>query len=54
MATDNQTLKDEFNKLMSESMTVGERFTNEGQAKLDRISELRDLLNLWNGEMRAE
>ena len=48
-----QQLKDEFNALMAEPMTVGQRYSNEGQAKLDRISELRDLLNLWNGEMVA-
>ncbi len=48
-----QMLRDEFNELMAEPMTVGQRYSNEGQAKLDRISELRDLLNLWNGEMVA-
>jgi hypothetical protein len=46
-------LKEEFNALMGKSMTVGERFSNEGQAKIDRICDLRDILNLWNFEDRA-
>lgn len=44
-----QTLHDELDLLLGEcgEMTVGERYTNEGQQKLDRISELRTMLNRW-------
>lgn len=51
-----QSLKDEFNTLVQETkeMTVGERYSNEGQKIIDRITELRDILNLWNGEMIAK
>ncbi len=53
VCTCNAALKDEFNTLINEPMTVGERYSKEGQAKLDRITELRNLLNLRNGEMQA-
>ncbi len=45
-----QDLLDELNQLIIEidNMTVGERYSNDGQDKLDRMSELRDLLDMWN------
>lgn len=52
MATEQEkdrSLHAELDVLLVEcgEMTVGERYTDEGQQKLDRISELRDILNLW-------
>ena len=47
-------LKDEFNEWVEQPMTVGYRYSNEGQKRLDRLAELRDILGLWNGEMVAK
>jgi hypothetical protein len=35
-----EQMQAEFAKLRSQDMTVGERYTNEGQARLDREYEL--------------
>lgn len=38
-------LKQEYKELHFASMTLGERYTNEGQAKLDREVELLGILS---------
>jgi len=44
MSTQTNKMLEEYSELHNGSMTVGERFTNEGQAKLDREVELLESL----------